>query len=155
MACARPGAKVVAPVPGFVMYKMPVKFAHVEFVGMPLNSDFTLDADALIAAIEEHAHALVYLAYPNNPTGILYGDADIERVVVAASKSLVMIDEAYQPFAEKTWLPPAAEFDNVVVMRTVSKLGLAGIRLGYMAGLPAWIMQFDKVRPPYNINVLT
>ncbi|KNH09885.1 Histidinol-phosphate aminotransferase [Candidatus Burkholderia brachyanthoides] len=155
MACARPGAKVVAPVPSFVMYQMSAKFAHMEFIGVPLNADFTLDADALIAAIHEHAPALVYLAYPNNPTGTLYADANIERVITAASKSLVVIDEAYQPFAEKTWLPRAAEFDNVVVMRTVSKLGLAGIRLGYMAGLPAWIMQFDKVRPPYNINVLT
>ena len=66
-----------------------------------------------------------------------------------------MIDEAYQPFAVRSWLPRAAEFDNVVVMRTVSKLGLAGIRLGYLVGSPAWLTEFDKVRPPYNINVLT
>jgi histidinol-phosphate aminotransferase len=155
MACAQPGAKVVAPVPGFVMYEMSAKFAQMDFIGVPLNADFTLNADALIAAIGEHAPALVYLAYPNNPTGTLYDDADIERVIAAASRSLVVIDEAYQPFAEKSWLPRAAEFDNVVVMRTVSKLGLAGIRLGYMAGRPGWIMQFDKVRPPYNVNVLT
>ena len=155
VACSKPGAKVVAPVPGFVMYEMSAKFAHLAFIGVPLKADFTLDADALVAAIEEHAPALVYLAYPNNPTGTLYDDADIERVIAAASKSLVVIDEAYQPFAEKSWMPRAADFDNVVVMRTVSKLGLAGIRLGYMAGRPSWIMQFDKVRPPYNINVLT
>ncbi|MFM0138905.1 histidinol-phosphate transaminase [Caballeronia grimmiae] len=155
IACAKPGAKVVAPVPGFVMYQMSAAFAGLEFVGVPLNADFTLNADALVAAIDEHAPALIYLAYPNNPTGTLYDDADIERVIAAAGRSLVVIDEAYQPFAEKTWMPRAAEFDNVVVMRTVSKLGLAGIRLGYMAGRPAWINQFDKVRPPYNINVLT
>jgi histidinol-phosphate aminotransferase len=155
MACAKPGAKVVAPVPGFVMYQMSAAFAQLDFIGVPLNADFTLDADALVAAIEEHTPALVYLAYPNNPTGTLYDDADIERVIAAAGKSLVVIDEAYQPFAEKTWLPRAAEFDNVVVMRTVSKLGLAGIRLGYMAGTATWITEFDKVRPPYNINVLT
>jgi histidinol-phosphate aminotransferase len=155
VACSKPGAKVVAPVPGFVMYEMSAKFAHLEFIGVPLRADFTLDADALIAAIDEHAPALVYLAYPNNPTGTLYDDADMERVIAAARKSLVVIDEAYQPFAEKSWMPRAGDFDNVVVMRTVSKLGLAGIRLGYMAGRPSWIMQFDKVRPPYNINVLT
>ncbi|MDR5758279.1 histidinol-phosphate transaminase [Caballeronia sp. LZ035] len=155
VACSKPGAKIVAPVPGFVMYEMSAKFAHLDFIGVPLKADFTLDADALIAAIEAHAPALVYLAYPNNPTGTLYDDADIERVITAASRSLVVIDEAYQPFAEKSWMPRAAEFDNVVVMRTVSKLGLAGIRLGYMAARPGWIMQFDKVRPPYNINVLT
>ncbi|SAK85517.1 histidinol-phosphate aminotransferase [Caballeronia temeraria] len=155
VACSKPGAKVVAPVPGFVMYEMSAKLAHLEFIGVPLKADFTLDADALVAAIDEHAPALVYLAYPNNPTGTLYDDAGIERVIAASKKSLVVIDEAYQPFAEKSWMPRAAEFDNVVVMRTVSKLGLAGIRLGYMAGRPAWITQFDKVRPPYNINVLT
>ncbi|MDR5780467.1 histidinol-phosphate transaminase [Caballeronia sp. LZ065] len=155
VACSKPGAKIVAPVPGFVMYEMSAKFAHLDFIGVPLKADFTLDADALIAAIEAHAPALVYLAYPNNPTGTLYDDADIERVIAAASRSLVVIDEAYQPFAEKSWMPRAAEFGNVVVMRTVSKLGLAGIRLGYMAARPGWIMQFDKVRPPYNINVLT
>ncbi|MCG7404857.1 histidinol-phosphate transaminase [Caballeronia zhejiangensis] len=155
VACSKPGAKVVAPVPGFVMYEMSAKFAHLEFIGVPLKADFTLDADALVAAIDEHAPALVYLAYPNNPTGTLYDDADIERVIPASKKSLVVIDEAYQPFAEESWMPRAAEFDNVVVMRTVSKLGLAGIRLGYMAGRPSWITQFDKVRPPYNINVLT
>ncbi|MDR5821095.1 histidinol-phosphate transaminase [Caballeronia sp. LZ043] len=155
VACSKPGAKIVAPVPGFVMYEMSAKFAHLDFIGVPLKADFTLDIDALIAAIETHTPALVYLAYPNNPTGTLYDDADIERVIAAASRSLVVIDEAYQPFAEKSWMPRAAEFDNVAVMRTVSKLGLAGIRLGYMAARPGWIMQFDKVRPPYNINVLT
>jgi histidinol-phosphate aminotransferase len=134
---------------------MSAKFAQLEFVGVPLNADFTLDADALIAAIETHAPALVYLAYPNNPTGTLYDDADIERVIAAASKSLVVIDEAYQPFAQQSWLPRAADFDNVVVMRTMSKLGLAGIRLGYLAGKASWTTEFDKVRPPYNVNVLT
>jgi histidinol-phosphate aminotransferase len=155
IACAKPGAKVVAPVPGFVMYALSAKLANLDFVGVPLNSDFTLNVDALIAAIHEHEPALVYLAYPNNPTGTLYDVADMERVIAAAQKSLVVIDEAYQPFAQKSWMPRAAEFDNVVVMRTLSKLGLAGIRLGYMAGKASWLTEFDKVRPPYNINVLT
>ena len=155
IACAKPGAKVLAPVPGFVMYQMSATLAHLEFIGVPLNADFTLDADAMLAAIAEHEPALVYLAYPNNPTGTLYDDADIERIIAAANKSLVVIDEAYQPFAQQSWLPRAAAFDNVVVMRTVSKLGLAGIRLGYLVGTPTWLTEFDKVRPPYNINVLT
>ncbi|KQR84924.1 histidinol-phosphate aminotransferase [Burkholderia sp. Leaf177] len=155
VACSKPGAKVIAPVPGFVMYAISAKFAGLEFVGVPLNDDFTLDADTLIAAIEMHRPALVYLAYPNNPTGTLYNDADIKRIIAASSDSLVVIDEAYQPFAQQSWLPRAAEFDNVVVMRTFSKLGLAGIRLGYLSGKASWITEFDKVRPPYNINVLT
>ncbi len=155
IACAKPGAKVLAPMPGFVMYALSAKLANVEFVGVPLNADFTLDADALIAAIGEHAPAIVYLAYPNNPTGTMYDDSDMERVIAAAQRSLVVIDEAYQPFAQKSWLPRADQYDNVVVMRTVSKLGLAGIRLGYLVGRPAWLSEFDKVRPPYNVNVLT
>ncbi len=155
MACAKPGAKVLAPVPGFVMYQLSAKLANMEFVGVPLNADLTLDAEAMLAAIAEHEPAIIYLAYPNNPTGTLYDGADMERIIAAASKSLVVIDEAYQPFAQQSWLPRADAFDNVVVMRTVSKLGLAGIRLGYLVGRPAWLNEFDKVRPPYNVNVLT
>jgi histidinol-phosphate aminotransferase len=156
-ACAKPGAKILAPLPGFVMYAMSATFAQLEFVGVPLTAGFALDLDATLAAIAEHMPAVIWLAYPNNPTGTLYADADIERVIAAAAaaKSLVVIDEAYQPFAMQSWMPRAGEFDNVVVMRTMSKLGLAGIRLGYLAGRAAWLNEFDKVRPPYNINVLT
>jgi len=155
VACARPGAKVLAPVPGFVMYQMSARLAHLEFIGVPLTRSLQLDVVAMLAAIAEHRPAVIYLAYPNNPTGTLFEDAVVERVIRAATESLVVIDEAYQPFAEKTWMPRAAEFDNMVVMRTVSKLGLAGIRLGYLAGRPAWLAELDKVRPPYNVNVLT
>jgi histidinol-phosphate aminotransferase len=155
MACAQPGAKVLAPVPGFVMYQLSARLANLDFVGVPLKADFTLDTEAMLAAIAEHQPAIVYLAYPNNPTGTLYDDADMERIIAAADKSLVVIDEAYQPFAQQSWLPRADTFDNVVVMRTVSKLGLAGIRLGYLVGRAAWLTEFDKVRPPYNVNVLT
>lgn len=155
IACAQPGAKVLAPMPGFVMYQMSAKLANLEFVGVPLNADFTLDTEAMLAAIAEHQPAIVYLAYPNNPTGTMFDDADMERIIAAASRSLVVIDEAYQPFAQQSWLPRAGAYDNVVVMRTVSKLGLAGIRLGYLVGKPAWLTEFDKVRPPYNTNVLT
>ncbi len=155
VACAKPGAKLLAPVPGFVMYQMSAKFAQLEFVGVPHRPDLTLDTEAMLAAIAAHEPAIVYLAYPNNPTGTLYPDADIERIIAAAAKSLVVIDEAYQPFAQQSWLSRVLDFDNVVVMRTVSKLGLAGIRLGYLVGAPAWLDELDKVRPPYNINVLT
>ncbi|TAM07402.1 MAG: histidinol-phosphate transaminase [Paraburkholderia sp.] len=157
MACAKPGAKMLAPVPGFVMYAISAKFAQAEFVGVPLKADFTLDTEAMLAAIAEHRPAVIWLAYPNNPTGTLFDDAAIERIVAAAqdAQGLVVIDEAYQPFAQKSWMPRAGEFDNVVVMRTMSKLGLAGIRLGYLAGRATWLNEFDKVRPPYNVNVLT
>ncbi|WP_020202046.1 MULTISPECIES: histidinol-phosphate transaminase [Cupriavidus] len=159
LAVARPGAKVLAPVPGFVMYAISAQFAGVGFVGVPLKADFTLDRAAMLAAMAEHQPAVVYLAYPNNPTGNAFDAADMEAIVRAAqgevSHSLVVVDEAYQPFAHDTWMPRLAEFGNLLVMRTVSKLGLAGIRLGYLAGAPEWLSQLDKVRPPYNVNVLT
>jgi histidinol-phosphate aminotransferase len=155
VACAKPGAKILAPLPGFVMYQMSAQFANVEFVGVAVRPDLQLDMPAMLAAIATHRPAVIYLAYPNNPTGTLFDDAAIEQVIAAAPDALVVIDEAYQPFASRTWMPRAAEFPNVVVMRTVSKLGLAGIRLGYLAGRAEWVSELDKVRPPYNINVLT
>ncbi|NMM37344.1 MAG: histidinol-phosphate transaminase [Glaciimonas sp.] len=156
LACAKPGAKVLAPVPGFVMYAMSAQFAGLEFVGVPLKPDFTLDTAAMLRAIAEHQPAIVYLAYPNNPTGTLFDGGDMEQIIRAVGDTgIVVSDEAYQPFAPSSWMPRLAEFDNLVVMRTVSKLGLAGIRLGYMAAGQALLREFDKVRPPYNINVLT
>jgi len=156
VACAKPGAKVLAPLPGFVMYAMSAAFAGLEFVGVSLREDLSLDLPAMLAAIQEHRPAIIYLAYPNNPTGTLYDISEVEAILAAAGDhAVVILDEAYQPFAQVSWMPRLAEFDNLLVMRTVSKLGLAGIRLGYMTGNAALMQEFEKVRPPYNINVLT
>jgi histidinol-phosphate aminotransferase len=153
VATARPGAVVLAPAPSFVMYDLSARFAHSRFVAVPLAADLSLDVDAMLAAIERHRPALVWLAYPNNPTGNCFERAAIERILTAAP-GLVVLDEAYQPFALDTWMDALPHHDNLVVMRTVSKIGLAGIRLGYMAAAPRWIAEFDKVRPPYNVSVL-
>ncbi len=156
VACARPGAKVLAPLPGFVMYAMSAKLAGMDFIGVPLKSDFTLDRAAMLAAIAQHKPAITYLAYPNNPTGNLFDAADMVEIInVVGDAGVVVVDEAYQPFAQTSFMPRLEEFENLIVMRTVSKLGLAGIRLGYMAASAALLAQFDKVRPPYNVNVLT
>ncbi|GAB3630113.1 histidinol-phosphate transaminase [Pandoraea terrae] len=155
VACARPGAKVLAPTPGFVMYEVSARLAGLDFVGVPLQADFTLDMPGMLNAIAAHRPSVIYLAYPNNPTGNLFEDAQIETLIRTAGDALVVVDEAYQPFARKTWMGRVPEFPNLIVMRTVSKLGLAGIRLGYAAGSAAWMNELDKVRPPYNINVLT
>lgn len=156
VACAKAGAKVLAPLPGFVMYAMSARFAGMEFIGVPLREDFSLDLDAMLAAIESQRPAITYLAYPNNPTGNLFSGSDIETILSAVGDTgIVIVDEAYQPFAQASFMPRLAEFSNLVVMRTVSKLGLAGIRLGYMSAQAALLAEFDKVRPPYNINVLT
>lgn len=153
-AIGRPGAVVVAPEPTFAMYRMNAQIAHIRFEGVPLNADFTLDTGRLVASIEALRPALIWLAYPNNPTGNCYPDADIEAIIRAAP-GLVVLDEAYNIFAGRSFLPRLAEFSNLIVMRTVSKVGLAGIRLGYAAAAPQWIEQLDKVRPPYNVSVLT
>lgn len=155
-ACAKPGAKALAPLPGFVMYAMSTKLAGMEFVGVPLKADLTLDLPAMLDAIKVHRPAITYLAYPNNPTGNLFdADAIVEIIRAVGDSGVVVLDEAYQPFAQASFMPRLPEFDNLIVMRTVSKLGLAGIRLGYMAASAELLREFDKVRPPYNINVLT
>ncbi len=153
-ACARPDAVVLAPVPGFVMYEYAARFNRCRFVGVPLKADFSIDPLALLAAIDEHRPAVIFIAYPNNPTGNLFDRGVVEQVIRIAP-GLVVLDEAYLPFAQDTWMPQLLRLPNLLVLRTLSKLGLAGIRLGYLAGHPDWIAQFDKVRPPYNVNVLT
>lgn len=156
VACAKPGAKVLAPLPGFVMYAMSAQLAGMEFVGVPLKADLTLDLEAILAAVRAHRPAITYLAYPNNPTGNLFdNDAMLAVLREVGDSGVVIVDEAYQPFAGTSFMPRLPLHDNLIVMRTVSKLGLAGIRLGYMSAAPALLAEFDKVRPPYNINVLT
>ncbi len=154
LALARPGAVVLAPEPTFVMYRMIATFCGVEYVGVPLGPDFALDAAAMEAAIERHDPAAVFLAWPNNPTGNLWAHDDVERVIARAG-GLVVIDEAYQPFAQRSFIEQLGAWDNVVVLRTLSKLGLAGLRLGFLAGPSDWLDEIDKLRLPYNINVLT
>jgi histidinol-phosphate aminotransferase len=149
-------AAILAPVPAFVMYKRSAQFAGADFVGVPLKKDFSLDMEAMLAAIALHRPAVVFLAYPNNPTGNLFATDDIEAILHALGDTgIAVLDEAYQPFARQTFMDRLGDFENLVVMRTVSKLGLAGIRLGYMTAAPQLLAEFEKVRPPYNVNVLT
>jgi histidinol-phosphate aminotransferase len=156
VACMKPGATVLAPLPGFVMYEMSAKLRGLNFVGVPLTADFELDAHAMLAAIELHRPAITYIAYPNNPTANLFDDAVIDRIVAAvgAQQGFVVFDEAYQPFSSRSWLQRMAAHPHVLVMRTLSKFGLAGVRLGYLCGARALVHEIDKVRPPYNVSVL-
>ncbi len=147
---------IMAPIPAFVMFARSAMLAGCEFVGVPLRPDFSLDKAAMLAAIAEHKPAVVFLAYPNNPTGNLFDENDMVEIIEAlGEKGIAVVDEAYGPFARTSFMHRLPEFENMIVMRTVSKMGLAGIRLGYMSAAPALLAQFDKVRPPYNINVLT
>ena len=156
LACALPCASVLAPVPGFVMYAMSAQLQGLTFHGVPLTPDFELDEAAMLAAIEQHRPTITYLAYPNNPSANLWEDAVIERIILAVGEQggLVVMDEAYQPFSSKSYLDRMGRHGHVLLMRTLSKFGLAGVRLGYLMGPQALIEQVDKVRPPYNVSVL-
>lgn len=154
MALANTERGIMAPEPGFVMYNMIARFVGMPYHGVALGEDFALDIDAFLVEIETHRPALIFLAVPNNPTGNVFDLSAIEQVI-EASTGLVVIDEAYLAFTDSDLLELCAYHDNVVVMRTLSKVGLAGLRLGFLVGQTAWLSEFDKLRLPYNINVLT
>lgn len=154
LAAARPGAILLAPEPSFVMYRVVANVTGMRYVGVPLARDFALDRSAMLAAIEQHRPALTFLAYPNNPTGNLFDAAVIEEAI-EASTGLVVVDEAYHPFARQSFMQRLGARDNLLVTRTLSKLGLAGLRLGFLAGDRSILAEIDKVRLPYNVGVLT
>lgn len=148
-------AWVLAPEPGFVMYKQVALSLGLHYQGVPLQEkDFALDLPTMLATIAELQPGLIFLAYPNNPTGNLFEPQAIKQIL-AASKGLVVVDEAYAPFTDASFIQELGRHDNLLVMRTVSKLGLAGLRLGFLAGSPALLEQLNKIRLPYNINCLT
>ena len=160
MACDVPGASILSPMPGFVMYAMGAQLQGLAFHGVPLTADFQIDEAAMLVALREHQPAITYIAYPNNPTANLWDPSVIRRLIAEASTfgGLVVMDEAYQPFSSRSWLDeirahPAANA-NVLLMRTLSKFGLAGVRLGYMLGPQTLVHEVDKLRPPYNVSVL-
>ncbi len=154
MALSGPGRTILAPEPSFVMYRMIATFTGMDYAGVPLKADFSLDLEAMLASIASHQPALVFLALPNNPTGNVF-PAEAVEAIVQASPGLVVIDEAYMAFTDREHLDLVRRYNNVVVMRTLSKVGLAGLRLGILIGSPKWLGQFEKLRLPYNINVLT
>jgi histidinol-phosphate aminotransferase len=154
MAVARPGAVVLGVEPSFVMFSMIARFLGLEYAGVPLRADFSIDEAAVLKVVHARRPALAFFAYPNNPTGNLF-DAGVLCRIIAASSGLVVVDEAYTAFADQSFLGQIGRHPNLVVMRTLSKLGLAGLRLGMLIGHPAWLAEIDKVRLPYNVNVLT
>ena len=160
MGCDVPGASILAPLPGFVMYAMSAQLQGLAFHGVQLTADFELEEDAMLAALRQHQPTITYIAYPNNPTANLWDAGVIRRLIAEAASfgGLVVMDEAYQPFSSRSWIDeiradPAANA-NVLLMRTLSKFGLAGVRLGYMLGAQTLVHEVDKLRPPYNVSVL-
>lgn len=154
MAVAQKDRCILSFDPGFVMYKMIAEFVGMQYVGVPLTSQYALDMNAVRSSIKENNPAIIFIAYPNNPTANCFSESDIEEIIQIAP-GLVIVDEAYHPFAQKSFMSMLEQYDQLLVMRTVSKMGLAGLRLGLLCGHPALIEQIDKIRLPYNINVLT
>ncbi len=149
-----PEVTVVAPTPTFVMYEQIASILGRRFVSVPLKEDFGLDVGALKAALVRHAPAVLFLAYPNNPTGTLYPEGDI-RALMEVDDTVVVVDEAYHPFAQASFLGALAEAPRLMVVRTLSKQGLAGLRFGWLAADRRWITELDKVRLPYNVSSVT
>ena len=155
LALARPGATVLSLEPSFSMYRICAAFAGMRYAGVPLNGDFTLDEAALMRAVDAHRPALTWVSYPNNPTGNLFPRDAILRLL-DRSPGLVVVDEAYFPFSGgATLLDRVGKHPNLLLVRTLSKLGLAGLRLGLAVGTADWIAELEKLRLPYNVNALT
>lgn len=154
LAVAKPGAALLSVEPAFVMFRHIAELVGLRYIGLPLKADFSLDEAAIIDAVNTHQPAIIFLACPNNPTGNLFDLDAVERIAKAAH-GLVVVDEAYTAFSRESFLSRMGRHPNVVLMRTLSKLGLAGLRVGYLTGTADWLQEFEKVRLPYNINVLT
>lgn len=145
---------VLALEPSFVMYRQIAAGLGREFLAVPLAGDFSLPRQALLETVARHRPGVVFIAWPSNPTANLF-DADDVAALIDAAPGVVVLDEAYHAYADASFMPRLGEFENLVIMRTLSKLGLAGLRLGVLAGDPAWIGEFEKLRLPYNIGTLT
>ncbi|HEX5360188.1 MAG TPA: histidinol-phosphate transaminase [Fluviicoccus sp.] len=154
MALALPGATVLAVEPCFVMYRMLSRIVGLEYVGVPLDEEFSIHREATLAAIAVHRPAVIFLAEPNNPTGNKY-DRSVVKAIIEAAPGLVVMDEAYLPFADGDAMDLLQQYPNVLVMRTLSKVGLAGLRLGLLIGRREIMQELEKIRLPYNINILS
>ncbi len=154
MATAKPGATLMSVEPAFVMFRMIATFANMDYIGVPLKADFSLDLDAMLQAIAQHKPAVIFLAYPNNPTGNLFDESAVVQII-EATPGIVVIDEAYHAFAGTSMIDKLPHYPNLLLMRTLSKLGLAGLRLGLLTGRKTWLSEFEKLRLPYNVSILT
>lgn len=154
MLTGQPGSTMLTLEPSFVMYRVNAEFFGMKYVGVALNDDFSLNLQATLDAIAEHQPQLIFIACPNNPTGVPFAKEDIEQII-AAAPGLVVVDEAYGAFSSHTFLSKAGHIENLIVLRTLSKIGFAGIRAGYAVGHPELIHELRKITPPYNMNQLS
>lgn len=159
MAVAGPGAAIAIPVPTFVMYAIGAQGMGIRVAEVPLDETFALDAPRFLATVRKERPRLVFLAWPNNPTGNLFEPSAVEAILRACAgrdcQSLVVVDEAYCHYSGQSFLSRLGEFPNLVILRTLSKIGLAGIRLGILVADAAVVREVNKIRMPYNVNALS
>ena len=153
LALARPQARAMAFEPSFVMYARSARLCGMDYIGVPLQDDFSIPLERALQVVAESRPALVFVAQPNNPTGNLCA-RDTLAHIAASTPGLMVIDEAYHAFSGADSLALLDSRENLLVMRTLSKLGLAGLRIGFLAGRHEWIAELEKVRMPYNIGTL-
>jgi len=153
LACET-GDTILSIEPSFVMYGMIAKFTRLNYQGVNLDDNFEIDLSATLSAIKTHKPKLIFIAYPNNPTGNAFDRGAIETIITS-TEAMVVLDEAYYAYADDSFLMDIAKYPNLVLLRTVSKIGFAGLRLGLLIGAKDTVSELDKLRLPYNINTLT
>ncbi|MBF0553935.1 MAG: histidinol-phosphate transaminase [Nitrospirae bacterium] len=150
------GGPVVIPTPTFAMYRIIAESLGEKQLIVPLDEQFDLDMDAMLEAIEKNNPKLIFLSRPNNPTGNSFTFGRVVEIIEKAD-ILVVVDEAYQPFSTRgdSFVDLLPRYRNLLVMRTLSKIGLAALRLGFLLGDKTIIGAINKVRLPYNVNSLS
>jgi histidinol-phosphate aminotransferase len=146
------GGPVAYPVPTFIMYGIIGQALGEKHISVSLDKNFDLDVERFLKTIKRVKPKLIFLSSPNNPTGNCFSTDRILKII-EASRGIVVVDEAYQPFSSETgMLPLLRDYPNLVIMRTFSKIGLASLRLGYMIADPGIVGEVNKVRLPFNVN---
>ena len=148
------GGPVLVPVPTFAMYEITSRALAQSVVTVPLDDHFDLDADLVLKKANERKVKVIFLACPNNPTGNRFSDKAIRKVLDNANAAVV-IDEAYFSFSNTTYLPLLKKYPNMIILRTLSKIGFAGLRIGVLTASQAIVDELNKIRLPYNINSLS
>lgn len=153
----RPGrtrATVLYPDPSFVVYRIAALGHGLDPIEVPLDDDMQLDFELVDDAMAGAAPNLAFFALPNNPTGTLWAPERVAELAARHPGTIVVADEAYIDYGGRTLLARLPELPNLIVMRTLSKLGLAGLRVGYLVAADAIVREVEKVRPPYNLGSL-
>lgn len=151
------GGPVLYPVPTFSMYGIISQAIGEKIIEISLDQEFDLDIKRILLEIRKEKPRLIFLSSPNNPTGNCFSSDKILKIIEAtSSQSIVIIDEAYQPFSsERGFIPMLNDYENLVIMRTLSKIGLAGLRVGFLIAKTEIINEVNKVRLPFNLNSLS